>query len=214
MRSWQVVGAVATMIILGSGAAVAAAEPPEPAPADDLSRFESATVVSGLSVVVERDGGRLVAKRDTSYTIGVSNRGKRAQTVRVRVTVPPWMSEATPHDGGELGSGFVEWPVTVAPGEATMLRMTGAYASPGRDTPTRVAFTACALGAEDNQPIVCATDIAKLESASSGARWWLVALGVIVVAAAAAGGRLLWRRRWRRPAPAEPDSDAPPVPAS
>jgi hypothetical protein len=211
MRSWQMAGAVAAMILLGPGLAAAAAEPE---PEDDQSRFESATVVAGLSVVVERDAERLVAKRDTSYTIGVSNRGEQTQTLRIRVTVPPWMSEATPHDGGELGNGFVEWPVTVAPGELTTLRMTGAYASPDRDTPTRVAFTACALGAEDNQPIVCATDIAKLESPSSGARWWLIALVAVVVAAAAVGGYLLWRRRSRRPEPAEAEPDTPLVPAS
>lgn len=210
MRSWHTAAAVAAMITLWPGLAAAA----EPEPEDDLSRFENATVVSGLAVAVERDGERLVAERHTHYTIGVTNRGEQSQTLRIRVTVPPWMSEATPLDGGELGNGFVEWPVTVAPGEVTALHMTGAYSSPDRDTPTRVAFTACALGSEDNRPIVCATDIAKLESASAGARWWLVALAAVVVAAAAAGGYLLWWRRSRRPALAEQGPDAPLVAAS
>ncbi|HEY8471174.1 MAG TPA: hypothetical protein VIL37_00870 [Natronosporangium sp.] len=185
------------MIMLWPGLAAAGAGP---ADGDDLSRFESATVVSGLAVAVERDTSRVVAKQETHYTIGVSNRSDEPQTLRIRVTVPPWMATATPHDGGKLGNGFVEWPVTVAPGEATALRMTGAYAPPDQDTPTRVAFTACALGAEDNEPIVCATDIAKLESAPATARlWWLAgAGGVLVVVAAAGGGFLLWRRRQAR----------------
>jgi hypothetical protein len=208
MRAWRVVGRVATMIMLWPGLAAAA----EPEPDDDLSRFENATVVSGLAVVVERDTGRVVAERPTHYTIGVSNRGDVSQTIRIRVTVPPWMAEATPDDGGELGNGFVEWPVTVAPGEATALGMTGAYAAPDRDTPTRVAFTACALGTDDNRPIVCATDIAKLESAPSVfARWWLVGLAAVVVVAAAASGYLLWRRRRTRRPVAEPPAPALPA---
>jgi Uma2 family endonuclease len=211
MRSWHLAGTVAAMIMLWPG--LAAAAEPEPAAQDDLSNFESATVVSGLAVVVERDSGRVVAERDTHYTIGVSNRGEEPQTFRIRVTVPPWMAEATPHDGGELGKGFVEWPVTVAPGEAAALRMTGAYTAPDRDTPTRVAFTACALGTEDNEPIVCATDIARLESASSGAtRWWLAGLAVVLVAAAV-GGYLLWRRRARPQAEPETPAVEPETPA-
>jgi hypothetical protein len=195
MRSWQLASAVAALVVSVSGPAVAATDP------DPGDEFESTTVVSGLSVVVERAGERLVAGRDTDYTIGVSNRGEQPQTVRVRVTVPPWMPEVTPHDGGELRAGFVEWPVTVAPGQVTVLRLTGAYASPDRDTPTRVAFTACALGTEDNQPIVCATDIAKLSSAGSGIRWWLIALVGVLVAAIAAATFFFLRRRRAGPQP-------------
>jgi hypothetical protein len=204
MRAWQVAGVVAAMIALapGTGTGIAAAAvQEEPAPEDDTSRFESATVVSGLSVMVERSDQRLVAGHDTDYTIGVSNQGEKAQELQVRVTVPPWMPEVNPHDGGELGNGYVEWPVTVSPGEVTILRLTGAYASPDREMPTRVAFTACAHGGRDSQPIVCATDIAQLESAESGIRGWLVATIAVALAAAAGAAFLLLRRhRTHRPA--------------
>jgi hypothetical protein len=209
MRStYLAAGAVAALIALAPGPAAASADP------DHGDEFESGTVVSGLSVVVERAGERLVAGRDTDYTIGVSNRATQSHTVRVRVTVPPWMPEVTPHDGGQVGNGFVEWPVTVAPGQVTMLRLTGAYASPDRDTPTRVAFTACALSTADNQPIVCATDIAKLSSAQSGLRWWQAALVAVAVAAAAVGAAffVLRRRRSRPHPPGETAAD--PAPAS
>lgn len=207
MRVWQVAGAVAAMLAFAPGPAMAAATQAEPQPEDDKSRFESATVVSGLSVMVERSDQRLVAGEDTDYTIGVSNRGEDPHELRIRVTVPPWMPEVRPHDGGELGNGYVEWPVTVAPGEATILRLTGAYASPDRETPTRVAFTACVHGDEDSQPIVCATDIAQLESGQAGVRWWLVATIVVALAAVAGGALVLFRRYRSRPtadqAPAE-----------
>jgi hypothetical protein len=195
MRPWHVAGALAAMTALAPGIATAAVQD-GPAAEDDTSRFESATVVSGLSVIVERSDQRLVAGHDTDYTIGVSNRGKNTQELQIRVTVPPWMPEVNPHDGGELGNGYVEWPVTVSPGEVTILRMTGAYASPDRETPTRVAFTACAHGGPDGQPIVCATDIAQLESGRSGVRGWLVA-AVAVALAAAAGAAFRWYRRYR-----------------
>jgi hypothetical protein len=204
MRPWHVAGALAAMTALAPGIATAAVQD-GPAAEDDTSRFESATVVSGLSVIVERSDQRLVAGHDTDYTIGVSNRGKNTQELQIRVTVPPWMPEVNPHDGGELGNGYVEWPVTVSPGEVTILRMTGAYASPDRETPTRVAFTACAHGGPDGQPIVCATDIAQLESAGSGGRGWLVA--TVAVAGAGVAFLLLRRYRMRRsadPAEAEP----------
>lgn len=201
MRSLAPAAATAAMLLIGSGILWPGVAGAEPAPGDDLSGFENATVVSGLAVVVARDSERVVAEQDTHYTIGVSNRGDEPQTLRIRAVVPPWMAEATPHDGGVLGDGFVEWPVTVAPGEAAALGITGAYASPSQDTPTRVAFTACALGPQDNQPIVCATDIAKLESAPSGlARWGLAGLVAVLGAAAVAGGFLGWRRRRSRPA--------------
>jgi hypothetical protein len=195
MRLWLLASAVAALVLSVSGPAVAATDP------DPGGEFESTTVVSGLSVVVERAGQRLVAGRDTDYTIGVSNRGEQPQTVRVRVTVPPWMPKVNPHDGGELRDGFVEWPVTVAPGQVSVLRLTGAYASPDREVPTRVAFTACALGTEDNQPIVCATDIGRLSSAGSGFRWWLVALIAVPVAGIAAAAFFFLRRRRSRPQP-------------
>jgi len=166
-------------------------------PAGDPARFESATVISGLSMIVERPDERLVAERDTTYTIGLNNSGAEPETVTIRVTVPPWMPEIRPLDGGVLGDGHLDWPVTVAPGEVAMLRVTGVYASPGRDAPTRVAFTACALGTEDGQPIVCATDIAHLEPAEPGGRWWLVAGGTVGLAAAAGAGAFLLLR-WRR----------------
>lgn len=204
MRPWQVAGAVAAMIAFAPAAAMAVQD--EPVPEDDKSRFESATVVSGLSVMVERSDQRLVAGHDTDYTIGVSNRSEHTQELRIRVTVPPWMPEVDPHDGGELGNGYVEWPVTVSPGEVTIFRLTGAYASPDRETPTRVAFTACAHGGPDGQPIVCATDIAQLESAGSGGRGWLVA----TVAVAGAGVALLLFRRYRMRRSADP-AEAEPV---
>lgn len=178
---------------------------PSPEPVGDPSRFENATVVSGLSMLVERPEERLVADRDTTYTIALSNSGEDRERLTIRVTVPPWMPEVRPLDGGELGEGYVDWPVTVAPGEVAMMRLTGAYASPGREAPTRVAFTACALGADDREPIVCATDIGQLETARSGIRWWLVVL-LLAAAAAAAGGGLLWWLRYRRRAVA-PDPD-------
>jgi hypothetical protein len=211
MRSWHLAGAAAALIVLVPGPAVASTDPE---PGDE---FESTTVVSGLSVMVERAEKRLVAGHDTDYTIAVSNRGEQPQALRVRVTVPPWMPDVTPHDGGQVGNGFIEWPVTVAPGQVTMLRLTGAYASPDRDTPTRIAFTACALGTEDNQPIVCATDIAKLSSARSGMPWWVVVLIAVVVVAAAAGTAffLLRRRRASTRPPAEPsDQETSPAPAT
>lgn len=164
-------------------------------PADDSSGFENATVVSGLSVVVEREAGRLVAERDTMYTIAVDNRGDTPRTLRVRVSIPPWMPKVNPRDGGERGSGYVEWPVTLAPGQATTLRVVGEYASPGRDTPTRIAFTACALETADRQPIVCDTDIAKLAAAEPGLRWWWLAAAGLVVAAGAAAVLHLRRKR-------------------
>jgi hypothetical protein len=179
----------------------------EPAPTGDRSRFENATVVSGLSMIVERPVESLVAGRDTTYTIGVNNSGEDPETVTIRVTVPPWMPEVRPMDGGELGDGFVDWPVTVAPGEVAMLRLTGRYASPGRDAPTRVAFTACALEGRGGQPIVCATDIAHLEPAPSGLPRWLLIGGGVVVAGAGAVLALRLRRRIRSAGsagPAEP----------
>lgn len=214
MRSWSLAGAV-VLLMLASGPAAAAfsvavaANPtaaptspppstgrPTPAvaqPADDL--FASAAEVAGLSVVVERAGARrLVAGRDTGYTIGVSNRGEKLQVVRVRVIVPPWMPVVTPHDGGRREPGFVEWPVSVAPGQVMILRMTGTYAAPDRNTPTRVAFTACALGAESNQPIVCATDIARLESGRISVPGWLVALAAGIAVAGAVVVAILRRR--------------------
>jgi hypothetical protein len=203
MRTWYLAGAVMAIVALTSGLAVATAADPDPGDA-----FESATAVSGLSVVVERAGDRLVAGRDTDYTIAVSNRGEQPQALRIRVIVPPWMPEVTPHDGGAVGSGFVEWPVTVGPGQVTLLRLTGAYASPDRETPTRVAFTACALDTEDNQPIVCATDIGKLSSARSGLPWWLITLIAVALIAAAGTAFLVLRRRHVSKA-----STPPPVPA-
>jgi hypothetical protein len=183
--------AVLLLLAPGLAGAAAGAPRPEPEPVGDTSRFERATVVAGLSMIVERPAERLVAEQDTTYTIGVNNSGGDPETVTVRVTLPPWLPEARPLDGGELGDGFVDWPVTVAPGEVTMMRLSGAYESPERDAPTRVAFTACALGAEDDQPIVCATDIARLESAppASGLGWPAVA--VTTAAAVATGGGLL-----------------------
>lgn len=197
-----VLGAVVGMVALGAGG-IAAAAGAQPEDEGDRSRFESATVVSGLSVVVDRGAGRLVAERDTIYTIAVRNRGEDPEEVTIRVTVPPWMAEARPHDGGEVRDGFVDWPVTLAPGEATVRQLTGAYAPPGRDAPSRVALTACAVGGPDGQPIVCATDIAPLESPGSGSRWWLLAAGAAVLAAAAAvAAAVLGRRRRARARPA------------
>lgn len=198
-------------VLPGLLVAMALLEPggsPEPEPVGDPSRFENATVVSGLSMIVERPDERLVADRDTTYTIALNNSGEDLEELTVRVTVPPWMPEVRPLDGGERGEGYVDWPVSVAPGEVVMMRLTGAYASPGREAPTRVAFTACALGAEDREPIVCATDIAQLETAQSGVRWWLVALLVAVAAAAGGGLFWLWRGR-RRPAAPVPAASVP-----
>lgn len=192
---------LAAMVLLAPDP-VSAEESPEPEPAGDLSRFESATVVSGLSMLVERPDERLVAERDITYTIAVNNSGEDPEEMTIRVTVPPWMPEVRPLDGGEVGEGYVDWPVTVAPGEVTMMRLTGAYASPGRDAPTRVAFTACALATKDSQPIVCATDVAQLEPAPAGSRWWLIALvaaGLAAAAGAAAALYLLRRRRAGNP---------------
>lgn len=209
------VAAVGAAAVVGAGPA-AATQP------DDS--FENATVVSGLSMLVERDGERLVAERETTYTIAVSNRGEDAEEVTVRVTMPAWLAEATPHDGGELGDGYVDWPLTVAPGEVTLRRLTGAYASPDRETaPMRVVFTACALDTEDSQPIVCATDIAQLDSAPPATRWWQVAAIAAVLVAVAAGtaaGALRWwrRRRGRQggpvPDPGQPPDRAAPGPLS
>lgn len=166
-------------------------------PAQQRSQFESATVVSGLSMLVERPDERLVAERETTYTIAVNNTGRDTEELTIRVTVPPWMSEPAPLDGGRLADGFVDWPVTVAPGEVATMRLTGAYASPERDAPTRMAFTACALGPGEDEPIVCDTDITALQPADTRHRWWLVATMVLVTAVVAGvAGFLLRRRGW------------------
>lgn len=195
---------MAATLALLAAMMVLAPEPTEPpvstGPADQSSQFESATVVSGLSMLVERPDERLVAERDTTYTIAVNNSGTDTEQLTIRVTVPPWMSEPAPLDGGQLDEdGYVDWPVTVAPGEVATMRLTGAYASPERDAPTRMAFTACALDSGEDQPIVCDTDIAQLAPAEPGTRWWLVTLvGAVAIGLAGAAGFLAWRRwgRW------------------
>jgi hypothetical protein len=191
-------------LVLGPGVVAGAADP-EPLPADDLSRFESATVVSGLSVVVERAGGRLLAGRDTTYTISVLNRGKAPESLTIRVLVPPAMAEVSPDESGELAEGVVEWPVTVDPDAPATLHLTGAYAKPEVDQlgggPVRVAFTACAYADRKGQPIVCATDIAELRTRSSAMVWWL---GAFAFAAAGAVALFWWRRRARHAAAVPP----------
>lgn len=199
---------LAAMMVLAPGPVAAAPDPsssPEPTepaastgPADQSSQFESATVVSGLSMLVERPDERLVAERDTTYTIAINNSGTDTEKLTIRVTVPPWMSEPDPLDGGRLADGYVDWPVTVAPGAVATMRLTGAYASPERDAPTRMAFTACALDSGEDAPIVCDTDIAQLAAAEPGTRWWLVTLvGAVAAGLAGAAGFLAWRRRGR-----------------
>ncbi|MPZ26202.1 MAG: hypothetical protein GEV12_07050 [Micromonosporaceae bacterium] len=205
---------LAAVLTLAPGPVAAVPEPdPKPTsspdrtadpadPADNQSQFESATVVSGLSMLVERPDERLVAERDTTYTIAVNNSGKDSEKLTIRVTVPPWMSDPDPLDGGWLGDGFVDWPLTVAPGQVATMRLTGAYASPERDAPTRMAFTACALDAGDDEPIVCDTDIAQLAPAGPGTRWWLV--GTLLAVAAALAGAVGYRVRRRRAHPPAP----------
>lgn len=182
--------------------ALAGTPEPGPLPVDDLSRFESAP--AGLSVEVARASERLQPGRQTTYTITVANPGADPVTVTVRASVPPGLAGVVPDPSGELGPGHVEWPVTVTPGTPTTVQLTGAYARSGMGwqdrNPPRVALTACVLDEADDQPLVCATDIAELHTRSAGSGWWWALAGIAVVGV---GGVVWWRRqRPRAPAPA------------
>lgn len=183
----------AAVMVFGAGAAGAQ---PEPVPTDDLSRFENATVASGLSVVVERAGERLLAGEDTTYTILARNIGENPSSVTIRVSLPPEMSRVRPGDGGELSEdGYVTFPVTIEPGEPVAFQLTGAYPVDDSADDPRVALTACAVDQAD-EPIVCATDLAEVQRESRTGLWLLLAAAVTVALAAAAGvGFLRWRHR-------------------
>jgi hypothetical protein len=170
---------------------------PGPLPVDDLSRFESAPVEPVVAVEVTRTSNRVVAGRQTTYTITVQNPGETAEPATVRVSVPPGMAPVTPDGGGVLGDGHGAGSVTVEPGATATVQLTGAYARPeqhawwGR-SPARVVLTACVLDTASEQPVSCATDIAELHSRSPAWQWLLVP-GVAVVGAVAL---VAWR--WRR----------------
>jgi hypothetical protein len=168
---------------VANAAGVAAPGDPAAGPmrARELARFERATVVAGLAVVVERGSRWLVAQHEARYVIAIRNQRPDTERLIVRVAVPPWLTAAAPA-GAVAGDGYIDWPVTLAPGGITTLRLSGAYAAPGPGVPQQVAFTACALDADDGRPIACATDLSELHPPGWYAWWALGGLSVLVAA--------------------------------
>lgn len=189
-------GAVAAMVVLGPGDAAGATLGPE----TDTPWVERASAESSLSLSVEGGKDKVVTGTETTYVITAENSGEEPVPVILRASVPLRMSEVIPHDGGALGDGFVDWPVTLAPGAPMTVRLTGVYDEPDPDRTggraVRAAFTACAMDPEEGQPIICATDIAHLTAPSPAWWWWLG--GAALVAVTAGGVAATWGRR-RRP---------------
>jgi hypothetical protein len=187
--------AAVVLAVLGSGPVPVAAQP-APAPTADLSRFQNAEVSAGLSVVVERARERLVTGEDATYTIMARNAGAEAESVTIRVSLPPTMARVRPGDGGELSEdGYVRYAVTLEPDDPVALHLTGVYPPSGTSGAARVALTACAMDG-DGQPIICATDLADVGPARRTGLWLLLAAAITVAVAAAAGvAHLRWRHR-------------------
>src|SRR5690606_11611846 len=87
-----------------------------------------------------------------------------------------------------------DWPVTIPAGRTVTVRLTGVYGPAESDEPreVRVAFTACALGADGRQPLVCATAVGR--TTPGDPKW---PYGLVLVVAAGASAALVWRRRHR-----------------
>lgn len=171
------------------------------APPDEWARFAGATPVDGLVIVVERDRPRLRPGAPTTYTVATGNVGRQTAEVNIRAAVPPWLAPTDASAGRRTSRGYVEWPVTLAPGAITTHELTGAYARPEVATPGRVAFTACAID-EQGHPVVCATDVGHLQQPGADAVWW--AVGSVLVLAGIAGTVAAVRSRRRLVLPAEP----------
>jgi hypothetical protein len=192
VRRSFLVGLVAVAVLGPSGAAAAGWWADHRA--GDIARGPTRTTVVGdLSVSVARAQKRVVAERDTTYLIQVTNRGKTSATVTLRAMVPPWLEVASRH-GGQPGQGYVDWPAPLPPGETVTARLTGRYAPPGGQVPGRAAFTVCAFDADGADPVACATDFAQIRG-SFWATWWWLVTGLAAAAAVALGVRV---RRWRR----------------
>lgn len=150
---------------------------------------------SGLSLGVDDGNEKVVAGQDVTYTITAENDGEEPLSVVVRASVPLRMSDAQPSEGGHRGDGFIDWPVVLRPAGVATLELTGVYQAFPEDDQTdwtpRVAFTACALDQDQGEPILCATDVAELDT-SSDLVWWLV--GAAAAALAAGAGLALFRR--------------------
>ena len=148
-----------------------------------------------ITVEVERQAGKAVTGRLTSYEITVENSGEEPVDVTVRVTVPRRMQDVTATGGNRTPDG-VEWTLTVPPGESTAVTLAGVYGSAppsDRVVPHRVALTACVL-VDRERLAACDTDIAELTSPGWLAQWWWLAIPLTVMVAA-------WQvRRRRRPA--------------
>lgn len=164
--------------------ATAADRADAPPPPSYQARFEGATTVAGLAVVVERQKRRPVAGGRTGYTIAVGNRGTATEQVIIRAVVPPGLARVNVADDGEAGEGFVDWRRTLAPGEASEVELAGSYAAAGRGRPEYVAFTACAHDPQSGAPIACATDLVEVQAAPSAARWWGLSITGFALAAA------------------------------
>jgi hypothetical protein len=151
-----------------------------------------------VTVTVERQAGKVVTDRLTTYEITVANSGDEPVDVTVRATVPRRMKDVTANGGNRTADG-VEWTLTVPPGEPATVVLAGVYGSAPpseRVVPHRVALTACVL-VEGKRLAACDTDIAELASPGWLARWWWLAIPLAVTAAA-------WQVRRRRRPVAEP----------
>lgn len=152
---------------------------------------------SGLSLVVDDGNDKVAAGQDVTYTITAENDGEEPLSVVVRASVPLRMSDAQPSEGGHRGDGFIDWPVVLRPAGVATLELTGVYQAFPEDDQTdwtpRVAFTACALDQDQGELILCATDVAELDT-SSDLVWWLVGAAAATLAVGA-GVALLRRGR-------------------
>lgn len=196
MRRLLVAVLAAALAAVGLGAAAGAAwlnwrvpasEQAEALPPSHQPRFQQATAVGGLVMVVERHKRKPVAGRRATYTIAVGNQGPTTEQVVIRAVVPPTLGRIQA-EGGQAGDGVVDWYLTLPPGGAGELELTGAYRAGGPRS-RHVAVTACAHDPQRGEPIVCATDVAELRSPPSAAGWWglvfagFALAGVVLVAA-------------------------------
>ncbi|GIG62063.1 hypothetical protein Lfu02_64350 [Longispora fulva] len=164
-------------IVLGQGAP-AAAEP-------------------NLSIAVDDGRASVRAGERHEYTVTVRNAGTESAKLLVEVGVPVGV-ELTPRShGAETDGTRVRWPVEVAPGGTTRVRLAGrAPALP--DGQRRLALTACALPVRSGPAAACATDMNAVTTrppVRPADPAWSLAGGAGAVLLVAGGGAWAWRRR-------------------